>query len=53
MRETWFKEPSSNNERIIVKNIALTESEPEAQKTLIWSKSEEDTAESSRGKKIQ
>ena len=32
MRETWFKEPSSNNEQIIVKNITLTESEPEAQK---------------------
>ena len=53
MRETWFKESSSNNEQIVVRNIILTESKPEAQKTLIWSKSKEGTVESSRGNKIQ
>ena len=53
MRETWFKEPLSNNEQIIVRNRILTESNPEAQKTLIWSKSKEGTIESSRGNKIQ
>ena len=53
MRETWVKEPSSNSEQIIVRNRILTESKPEAQKTLIWSKSKEGTIESRRGNKNQ